>query len=40
MFRLEQRLTFADFGSARRAARQRGEAIIDGKIEDASIDDL
>jgi hypothetical protein len=40
VFRLEQHDAFADFGTARRAAWQRGEDIIDGKVEGASVVDL
>jgi hypothetical protein len=40
VFRLEQSDAFSEFGTARRAARQRGEDIIDGKVEGASVVDL
>ncbi|MEA3119085.1 MAG: hypothetical protein QOI13_2355 [Paraburkholderia sp.] len=40
VFRLEQSDAFTEFGAARRAARQRGEDIIDGKVEGASVVDL
>lgn len=40
VFRIEGQDAFADFGTARRAAYQRGEDIIDGKIEGASANDL
>ncbi|PXW22904.1 hypothetical protein [Paraburkholderia caballeronis] len=40
VFRLNQPNTFSDFGMARRAARQQGKDIVDGKISGASVDDI
>lgn len=40
VFRLDRLDVFVDFGIARRAARQRGEDIVDGKIEGSSVADL
>lgn len=40
VFRLERQDVFTDFGIARRAARQRGEDIVDGKVEGASVIDI
>jgi hypothetical protein len=40
VFRLERSDAFTEFGMARRAARQRGEDIIDGKVDGASVVDL
>ncbi len=40
VFRLNQPNTFSDFGVARRAARQQGKDIIDGKVSGASVVDM
>ena len=40
VFRLNQPQTFSDFGTARRAARQQGKDIIDGKVTGASVVDI
>lgn len=40
VFRLELAAAVSDFGGARRAAWQRGEDIIDGKIDGADVSDL
>ncbi|WP_118184583.1 hypothetical protein [Paraburkholderia phosphatilytica] len=40
VFRLNQPHAFSDFGVARRAARQQGEDIVDGKINGASVVDM
>lgn len=40
VFRLNQPQTFSDFGMARRAARQQGMDIIDGKVSGASVMDM
>ena len=40
VFRLNQPNTFSDFGMARRAARQQGMDIIDGKVSGASVMDM
>ncbi|AOI60446.1 hypothetical protein [Burkholderia diffusa] len=40
VFRLNQADTFSDFGVARRAARQQGKDIIDGKVTGASVVDF
>ncbi|SMG14144.1 hypothetical protein [Paraburkholderia susongensis] len=40
VFRLNQSHTFSDFGMARRAARQQGKDIIDGKVSGASVNDM
>ncbi|SAK68931.1 hypothetical protein [Caballeronia ptereochthonis] len=40
VFKLDRQDVFADFGIARRAARQQGEDIIDGKIQGASVIDM
>ncbi|KXU91914.1 hypothetical protein CR51_31570 [Caballeronia megalochromosomata] len=40
VFRLELPAAISDFGVARRAAWQRGEDIIDGKIDGTDISDL
>jgi hypothetical protein len=37
VFRISEPHTFSDFGMARRAARQRGKDIIDGKVSGASV---
>lgn len=40
VFRLDQSQAFSDFGVARRAARQQGKDIIDGKVNGASVVDM
>jgi hypothetical protein len=40
VFRLNQLRTFSDFGMARRAARQQGKDIVDGKVDGASVADM
>ncbi|NTZ84830.1 hypothetical protein FCJ61_17945 [Burkholderia metallica] len=40
VFRLNQPHTFSDFGVARRAARQQGKDIVDGKVSGASVVDM
>ncbi|CAB3715151.1 hypothetical protein [Trinickia soli] len=40
VFRLNQAHAISDFGVAKRAARQRGEDIIDGKVDGASVVDI
>jgi hypothetical protein len=40
VFRLNQPHVFSDFGVARRAARQQGQDIIDGKVDGASVVDM
>ncbi|HGL6714135.1 hypothetical protein NTJ56_19320 [Burkholderia contaminans] len=40
IFRLAQPHTYSDFGMARRAARQQGEDIVDGKVSGASVIDM
>ncbi|BBU30915.1 hypothetical protein BTHE68_46490 [Burkholderia sp. THE68] len=40
VFKVDREDVFSDFGIARRAARQRGEDIIDGKVEGASVIDM
>lgn len=40
IFRLDQPHAFSDFGMARRAARQHGMDIIDGKVSGASVIDM
>lgn len=40
VFRLEQPNAYADLGEARRAARQQGKDIIDGKVSGASVVDI
>ncbi|MWA35407.1 hypothetical protein [Burkholderia pseudomallei] len=40
IFRLDQPHAFSDFGMARRAARQQGKDIIDGKVSGASVIDM
>lgn len=40
VFRLNQPHTYSDFGMARRAARQQGMDIIDGKVSGASVIDM
>lgn len=40
VFRLNQSHAFSDFGVARRAARQQGKDIIDGKVNGASVVDM
>ncbi|WP_045463032.1 hypothetical protein [Caballeronia cordobensis] len=40
VFRLTLTAAISDFGAARRAAWQRGEDIIDGKIDGADVSDL
>lgn len=40
VFRLNQPGAFSDFGTARRAARQQGKDIIDGKVSGASVIDI
>jgi hypothetical protein len=40
VFRLVREDVFSDFGMARRAARQQGEDIIDGKVAGASVVDI
>ncbi|MGH8781744.1 hypothetical protein [Paraburkholderia sp.] len=40
VFRLDRQDVFADFGIARRAARQQGQDIVDGKVAGASVGDL
>ncbi|EEA02485.1 conserved hypothetical protein [Burkholderia sp. H160] len=40
VFRLNQPHAFSDFGTARRAARQQGKDIVDGKVSGASVIDI
>jgi len=40
VFRLDNPHAFSDFGMARRAARQQGKDIIDGKVTGASVIDM
>ena len=40
VFRLDQPHAFSDLGVARRAARQQGKDIIDGKVSGASVVDM
>ncbi|KVO61502.1 hypothetical protein [Burkholderia stagnalis] len=40
VFRLDQPNVFSDFGMARRAARQQGMDIVDGKVSGASVIDM
>ena len=40
VFRLNQPHAFSDLGVARRAARQQGKDIIDGKVSGASVVDM
>ncbi|GLU30419.1 hypothetical protein WKR88_01665 [Trinickia caryophylli] len=40
VFRLNQSDAFSDLGVARRAARQQGKDIIDGKVTGASVIDM
>lgn len=40
VFRLNQSHAFSDFGVARRAARQQGVDIIDGKVNGSSVVDM
>ena len=40
VFRVNLAAAIADFGAARRAAWQRGEDIVDGKIDGADVSDL
>jgi hypothetical protein len=40
VFRLNQEHAFSDFGVARRAARQQGKDIVDGKVVGASVVDI
>lgn len=40
VFRLDQAHAFSDLGVARRAARQQGKDIIDGKVNGASVVDM
>jgi hypothetical protein len=40
VFKLQREDVFADFGVARRAARQLGEDVVDGKVGGASIADM
>ncbi|MBC8746317.1 hypothetical protein OKW43_000808 [Paraburkholderia sp. WC7.3g] len=40
VFRLNLAHTFSDFGTARRAARQQGKDIVDGKVSGASVIDI
>ncbi len=40
VFRLNQADPYSDFGTARRAARQQGKDIIDGKVSGASVVDM
>jgi hypothetical protein len=40
VFRLDRQDVFSDFGIARRAARQQGEDIVDGKVAGASVVDM
>ncbi|HTR05290.1 MAG TPA: hypothetical protein VMJ11_01190 [Paraburkholderia sp.] len=40
VFRLNQPHAFSDFGVARRAARQQGKDIVDGKVSGASVIDM
>jgi hypothetical protein len=40
VFRLNQAQAFSDFGMARRAARQQGKDIVDGKVSGASVVDM
>lgn len=40
IFRLDQPHAYSDFGMARRAARQQGKDIIDGKVSGASVIDM
>jgi hypothetical protein len=40
VFRLERQDVYTDFGIARRAARQQGEDIVDGKIAGQSVVDM
>jgi hypothetical protein len=37
VFKVDQEHVFADFGVARRAACQRAQDIIDGKVDGASV---
>lgn len=40
VFRLNQPHAFSDLGTARRAARQQGKDIVDGKVSGASVVDM
>ncbi len=40
VFQFNQPHTFSDFGVARRAARQHGKDIVDGKVSGASVVDM
>ncbi|WP_206995591.1 hypothetical protein [Trinickia mobilis] len=40
VFRLERQNAISDFGMARRAARQQGEDIVDGKVAGATVVDM